>query len=105
MIAGFASNSLIIATYNWKEALALVLATVRAQSVLPGEVLVADDGSRDDTRALVEREAATFPVPLRHCWQEDSGFRKSRILNEAFARAAGEYLIEIDGDMLVHPEF
>ena len=100
-----AKNSLIIATYNWKEALALVLATVRAQSVLPGEVLIADDGSRDDTRELVAREAATFPVPLRHFWQEDDGFRKSRILNEAMARATGEYLIEIDGDMLIHPEF
>ena len=105
MTRGYASSSLIIATYNWKEALALVLATVRAQSVLPGEVLVADDGSRDDTRELVAREAAAFPVPLRHVWQDDDGFRKSRILNEAFARASGEYLIEIDGDMLMHPEF
>jgi glycosyltransferase involved in cell wall biosynthesis len=99
------SNSLIIATYNWKEALALVLATVRAQSVLPGEVLIADDGSRDDTRELVLREAATFPVPLRRFWQEDDGFRKSRILNEAMARANGEYLIALDGDMLIHREF
>jgi glycosyltransferase involved in cell wall biosynthesis len=99
------SSSLIIATYNWKEALALVLATVRAQSVLPGEVLIADDGSRDDTRELVMREAAAFPVPLRHLWQEDEGFRKSRILNEAMARATGDYLIALDGDMLVHREF
>jgi glycosyltransferase involved in cell wall biosynthesis len=98
-------NSLIIATYNWKEALALVLATVRAQTLLPGEVLVADDGSRDDTREYLAREAETFPVPLRHFWQEDDGFRKSRILNEAMARATGEYLIEIDGDMMLHPEF
>jgi glycosyltransferase involved in cell wall biosynthesis len=103
--SGSASNSLIIATYNWREALALVLATVRAQSVLPGEVLVADDGSGDDTRALVLREAETFPVPLRHFWQEDDGFRKSRILNEAMARATGEYLIALDGDMLLHREF
>jgi glycosyltransferase involved in cell wall biosynthesis len=99
------TNSLIIATYNWKEALALVLSTVRAQSVLPGEVLIADDGSRDDTRDLIAREAVTFPVPLRHLWQPDEGFRKGRILNEAMARAQGEYLIAIDGDMLIHPEF
>ena len=99
------SSSLIIATYNWKEALALVLETVRVQSVPPGEVLIADDGSRDDTRELVARVATNFPVPLRHLWQEDAGFRKSRILNEAMARARGEYLIAIDGDMLIHPEF
>jgi glycosyltransferase involved in cell wall biosynthesis len=101
----YASNSLIIATYNWKEALALVLATVRAQTEMPGEVLIADDGSRDDTREFVAHEAAGFPVPLRHVWHQDDGFRKGRILNEAMARAAGEYLIAIDGDMLVHPEF
>lgn len=105
MTGRFASSSLIIATYNWKEALALVLTTVRSQTTLPGEVLVADDGSRDDTRELLAREAATFPVSLRHCWQEDCGFRKGRILNEAMARAAGEYLIAIDGDMLLHPGF
>jgi glycosyltransferase involved in cell wall biosynthesis len=101
----YASNSLIVATYNWKEALALVLASVRSQSLLPGEVIVADDGSRGDTRGLIAREAATFPVPLRHVWQEDDGFRKGRILNEAMARASGDYLVAIDGDMLIHPEF
>ena len=100
-----ASSSLIIATYNWKEALALVLATVRLQTQLPDEVLIADDGSRDDTKELVVHEAATFPVPLHHVWQEDDGFRKGRILNEAMARARGEYLIAVDGDMLIHPDF
>jgi glycosyltransferase involved in cell wall biosynthesis len=101
----YASNSLIIATYNWKEALALVLATVRGQTVLPGEVLIADDGSRGETREFLAREAAGFPVPLRHVWQRDEGFRKGRILNEAMARAEGEYLIAIDGDMMIHREF
>ncbi|HEX7545328.1 MAG TPA: glycosyltransferase family 2 protein [Gemmatimonadaceae bacterium] len=102
---GHAGSSLIIATYNWKEALALVLGTVRAQTVLPDEVFIADDGSRDDTREFIAREAGTFPVPLRHVWQEDAGFRKGRILNEAMARTTGEYLIAIDGDMMIHPEF
>src|SRR5688572_29442064 len=99
------SSTLIIPTYNWPEALAAVLATVRAQRVPPGEVLVADDGSRPETGALVEREARDFPVPLRHLWQEDRGFRKSRILNTAIAAARGEYLIQVDGDMLLHPAF
>lgn len=102
---GETGASLIIATYNWKEALALVLATVRAQTVLPDEVLIADDGSRDDVREFLAREAATFPVPLRHLWQEDAGFRKARILNEAMAQAKGDYLIAIDGDVMIHREF
>jgi glycosyltransferase involved in cell wall biosynthesis len=102
---GLVRSSLIIATYNWKEALAMVLATVRAQVVLPDEVIVADDGSRRDTADMLAAEAVDFPVPLRHLWQEDAGFRKGRILNEAMAAARGEYLIAIDGDMLVHPRF
>ncbi len=97
--------SLLVSTYNWKEALASVLATIRRQHVLPVEVLVADDGSREDTAQLIADETATFPVPLRHFWQEDRGFRKASILNEALAHAAGEYLIQIDGDILLHPAF
>jgi glycosyltransferase involved in cell wall biosynthesis len=99
------SCSLLIPTYDWAAALAVVLGTVRRQTVLPTEVFVADDGSPPDTAALVAREAASFPVPLHHVWQPDSGFRKGRILNEAMARARGDYLIQLDGDMLAHYDF
>jgi glycosyltransferase involved in cell wall biosynthesis len=98
-------TSLIIATYNWKEALGAVLQTVRTQWELPTEVLIADDGSRADTRALIVREAATFPVPLRHVWHADEGFRLGAIRNRAMALATGAYLIQIDGDLLLHPGF
>jgi glycosyltransferase involved in cell wall biosynthesis len=98
-------TSLIIATYNWKEALGAVLQTVRAQWELPAEVLIADDGSRADTGALVSREASTFPVPLRHVWHADEGFRLGAIRNRAMALATGAYLIQIDGDLLLHPGF
>lgn len=98
-------TSLVIATYNWKEALAAVLATVRAQHTLPDEVVVADDGSRPDTGALVAHESTTFPVPLRHVWHEDAGFRLGTIRNKAMAVATGAYLIQLDGDLLLHPMF
>jgi glycosyltransferase involved in cell wall biosynthesis len=99
------SCSLLIPTYNWTAALAAVLGTVRQQTMLPTNVFVADDGSTPDTAELVAREAARFPVPLHHVWQRDAGFRKGRILNEAMARARGEYLIQLDGDMLMHRDF
>ena len=99
------TTSLIIATYNWKEALAAVLSTVRIQRELPSEVLIADDGSRADTGDLIARETATFPVPLRHIRHDDTGFRLGTIRNEAMARATGDYLIQLDGDMLLHPAF
>jgi glycosyltransferase involved in cell wall biosynthesis len=99
------SVSLVIATYNWVEALALLLATVRAQRDLPEEVVIADDGSRPDTAALITREARTFPVPLRHVWHEDTGFRLATIRNKAMAAARADYLVQLDGDLLLHPAF
>jgi len=97
--------SLLITTYNWKEALAAVLASVRRQTQLPDEVIVADDGSRQDTRDLLLARARDFPTALRHVWQEDRGFRAAGIRNRAIAASRGDYAICIDGDMLLHPDF
>lgn len=97
--------SLLVTTYNWPEALAAVLASVRRQSRLPDEVIVADDGSRADTRALLEALARDFPTVLRHVWQEDAGFRAASNRNRAIAAARGDYVICIDGDMVLHPRF
>ncbi|GLQ48373.1 glycosyl transferase [Dyella lipolytica] len=100
-----ASVTVMVSTYNWKEALALVLRSLAVQSRLPDEVIVADDGSREDTAELLRDVAKTFPVPLRHVWQPDEGFRKARILNRSIAAARGDYVIQLDGDMLAHPHF
>jgi len=97
--------SLIVSTYNWKEALALCLHSVASQRVLPLEVIVADDGSRPDTGALVRDMARDFPVPLLHAWQEDAGFRLARVRNLGIAASRGEYLVFLDGDLVLHPEF
>ena len=97
--------SLIITTYNWSEALSLVLASVARQTRLPDEVIVADDGSRESTRELLQCTARDFPVPLRHSWQSDEGFRAARSRNRAVAAARGDYIVMIDGDMVLHPHF
>ena len=99
------SASLVVTTYNWKEALALCLRSIAAQTVLPLEVIVADDGSRADTGELVRAMAKDFPVPLKHVWQEDAGFRAARVRNLGTAASAGDYVIFIDGDMILHPRF
>lgn len=98
-------TSLIITTYNWQEALALCLRSVAAQRVLPDDVVVADDGSREDTARLVHGFARAYPVPLRHAWQEDLGFRAARVRNLGIAASTGDYVIFVDGDMVLHPEF
>jgi len=97
--------SLIVTTYNWKAALALVLASALDQSRLPDEIIVADDGSSDGTGQLIAELAATAPIPLIHAWQEDLGFRAARARNLAIAASRGDYLLMIDGDMLLEPHF
>ncbi|MCZ8132184.1 MAG: glycosyltransferase family 2 protein [Steroidobacteraceae bacterium] len=97
--------SLIVTTYNWPVALDLVLASVARQSRLPDEVLVADDGSRDDTRAVVDGWMPRLGTPLLHVWQADLGYRLARSRNGALALARGDYVIVVDGDMLLHRDF
>ena len=99
------SCSLIITTYNWPEALALVLDSVADQVWRPDEVIIADDGSTEETKALIEDLKKRYPIPLHHVWQEDKGFRAARIRNKAALHATGEYLIFIDGDCLLPQHF
>lgn len=98
-------TSLVISTYNWKEALELVLKSVLKQKMMPSEIVIADDGSKADTKALIESYQAKFDIPLHHVWQEDEGFRKSMIINKAVAQAKGDYIIQVDGDCIMHPSF
>jgi len=97
--------SVVVTTYNRPDALGAVLRGLAAQTDRGFEVLVADDGSSDDTRALVERLARQVPVPVAHVWQEDRGFRAGAARNRAAARARGEYLIFLDGDCVPRPPF
>ena len=97
--------SLIITTYNWKEALELSLRSALAQSVQPLEIIVADDGSGSDTAGIIRSIAAKAPVPVIHSWQEDKGFRLSVSRNKAIARSSGDYIVLIDGDILLEKHF
>ncbi len=97
--------SLVITTYNNPPFLELVLKSVGLQRTLPGEVIVADDGSTDDTRRMIDRYRTLLPVPLIHSWIPDRGFRVAKARNEAVARARGTYIILIDGDMVLTPHF
>jgi glycosyltransferase involved in cell wall biosynthesis len=98
-------SSLNISTYNWPEALNLCLLSVKALKVLPGEVIIADDGSKDDTRQLIEKFQKDFPVPIKHVWQPDEGFQLARVRNKGIAASSYEYIIQIDGDLILHPMF
>lgn len=100
-----ASTSLIITTYNNPRYLGKVIESVLVQSRLPGEVLIADDGSTQETADLVRMFASRASFPVHHVWHEDKGFRAAKIRNEAVRRSAGDYIILLDGDCVAGCRF
>ncbi|MDR1407016.1 MAG: glycosyltransferase family 2 protein [Tannerella sp.] len=97
--------SLIVSTYNRPDALDLCLQSIARQTHLPDEVVIGDDGSTGDTRNLIDARRPAFPVPLVHVWQEDKGFRLAMSRNRAIAASRCEYIVEIDGDLILHRDF
>lgn len=97
--------TLIITTYNRPEALELVLDSVAKQVFFPLEVIIADDGSDELTANIVKRYQKILPVEVIHSWQEDNGFRLAASRNNAVMKAHGNYLIFVDGDLILHKRF
>lgn len=97
--------TLLISTYNWEDALRLCLLSASIQTVAPHEIVIADDGSREETRKLIDEFRAILKVPIVHIWQEDKGFRLTTIRNKAIAHAKGDYIIQIDGDVIMERHF
>ncbi len=97
--------AVIVTTYNRPDALAAVLDGFLFQSDRDFELIVADDGSREETRMLVEKYRQKALFPLRHVWQEDKGFRAARIRNLAIASTESEYIVFTDGDCIPAKNF
>lgn len=97
--------TLIITTYERPDALHAVLSSVAQQTRPPDELIVADDGSGEPTAAVVRAWSGKLAMALQHCWQEKRGFRLTRLRNMAIAAASGDYIVFVDGDMLLHPQF
>jgi glycosyltransferase involved in cell wall biosynthesis len=95
--------SVVASTYENPSALGKVLAALKTQSASPLEILIADDGSGPETLEVIRG----FPdrVPVVHCRQDHEGFRKASILNQAIARARGDYIVFLDGDSVPAKEF
>ena len=97
--------SLIISFYKRLDFLDLILQSIEKQSFRDFEVIVAEDNNDPSTTENVARARLLYKFNILHRSQEDTGFRKTRILNDAVRSASGEKLVFIDGDCVLHRHF
>lgn len=95
----------VISTYNNPVWLEKVLWGYTFQTIKNIEIIIADDGSGQPTKDLIESFQVTSPLTIKHVWQKDEGFQKSRILNKAILEATSEYLIFTDQDCIPRKDF
>jgi glycosyltransferase involved in cell wall biosynthesis len=99
------SLTVVVTTYEWPEALDVVLRALWEQDDREFELIVADDGSGPRTAEVVDSWRDRFAGGIPHVWQEDLGFRKSRLENLAALHAQGDVLVFLDGDLLPRRQF
>jgi GT2 family glycosyltransferase len=97
--------SVVIAFYNNYPLLELILRSLSAQYDGSFDVIIADDGSRQEVVDRINASRDHYPFTISHVWQDDLGFRKNRILNRAVMESSSEYLIFIDGDCVPQRHF
>ncbi len=98
-------TSIIISTYNQPDMLRLVLTALNEQDYKEFEVIVADDGSTEETASMLSELKSSLNYELKHVWHEDKGFRAAAIRNKAVVASKGGYLIFLDGDCVPFPSF
>jgi glycosyltransferase involved in cell wall biosynthesis len=97
--------SVVVTTYNRPDALTSVVEACFSQDDLGFEIIIADDGSGHNTQQAIAALQARSPVPLRHVWQEDQGFRAARARNLGTLAAQGAYIVFLDGDCVPQRNF
>ncbi len=97
--------SVIISTYNQPKWLQLVLSSYDIQTLKSFEIIIADDGSDERTKAIIDEFTKSTDLKVNHLWQEDNGFQKTKILNKAIVASITNYLIFTDGDCVARKDF
>ena len=77
--------------------------SAKKQSYQATEIIIADDGSNYKTKDIIK--SFSKDLNLIHIWHKDNGFNKSEILNKAIIKVKNKYIIQIDGDIILHKDF
>ena len=99
------SISVIISTYNKPHFLEKVLTGYCFQTFNDFEIIIADDGSSNETKEMIAKFDQLLPQKIYHVWHEDNGFRKCKILNAAILKSSNDYLVFSDGDCIPDSQF
>ena len=97
--------SVIFSTYNSPDWMEKVLWGFYNQTYKDFEIVIADDGSKADTQQRIQQFIDETGMPVKHVWQEDDGFQKTRILNKALLASSGDYIVFTDGDCIPRGDF
>lgn len=94
--------SIIVPVYNAEKWLQECIDSVLGQSDPDFELLLIDDGSSDQSAAIIDACAAEHPEQVRAVHQPNQGIGKAR--NKGLEMARGEFLLFADADDVVHPQ-
>ena len=95
-------TSIIITVYKDIVALDLVVQSLKIQTFKDFEVIIAEDARAPEMKNYVK---SIMGLNVKHTFQEDNGVRKPNSQNNAILASTGEYLIFIDGDCVLAPNF
>jgi len=98
--------AILVSTFQRPDHLRRVLASIACQRGIRGaiEVVVSDDGSRDDTPEIVSEFAARAPFRVAFTTHVHTGFHLTRCRNAGVAASSAPYLLFLDGDCLIPPD-
>ena len=88
--------SVIIPCYNQEKYIAEAIESVLAQTFESFEIIVVNDGSKDQSLEIIKSYTSKYPNKISCIDQENQGVIASR--NNAITQAKGEYIFPLDGD-------
>ena len=100
--------AVVIVTYNNPAFLGICLASYKNQSYSNFEIFIADDGSKEETKAKIDQYRRILPQPITHFWHPDVGYRKAQIVNHVWRSLDSKefpVVINVDHDTVAHRRF